>query len=46
VPKTAIAGEQDAWILETTLEGSTWFVQSFTLRKKLNNKDGEFLVRI
>jgi hypothetical protein len=46
VSEAIITGEQDTWILETAFESSTWFVQSFALRKKLNNKDGEFLVRI
>jgi hypothetical protein len=44
VPETIVTGEQDAWILESAFESSTWLVQRFALRQKLNNKDGEFLV--
>jgi hypothetical protein len=46
VPETIITGEQNAWVLETTFEGCTGFVQRLTLGQQLNDEYGEFLICI
>jgi hypothetical protein len=46
VSETIITEEQNAWVLETALEGCAGFVQRLALRQQLNYENGEFLICI